>query len=172
MIAAKPAQLRCVEAASVPVVGCTAYQMLFDHAGVQAGQTVVVLGEAGNVGGYAVQLACLAGARVVATARPPDLDLVRSLGAAEVVAAGEPRRSSRSCGAIEGEGYAGPARICPSAPYPPIGIPVEQRGGGGSHRLRQRGKGIQPCSKPSRSRRNPDPALRDRRGDALPLQRP
>jgi NADPH:quinone reductase-like Zn-dependent oxidoreductase len=70
MIAVKPARLSDTEAASVPVVGCTARQMLFDHAGVREGQTVVVLGGAGNVGGYAVQLGQLAGARIVATASP------------------------------------------------------------------------------------------------------
>ena len=89
MIAAKPARLSDVEAASVPVVGCTAHEMLFDHAGARAGQTVVVLGGAGNVGGYAVQLAQLAGARVVATARPRDFDLLRSWGVADIVAAGD-----------------------------------------------------------------------------------
>jgi NADPH:quinone reductase-like Zn-dependent oxidoreductase len=90
MIAGKPARLTDVEAASAPVVACTAQQMLFDHARVQEGQTVVVLGAAGNVGGYAVQLAQLAEARVVATARPQHFDLLRSWRAAEVVAAGEP----------------------------------------------------------------------------------
>jgi NADPH:quinone reductase-like Zn-dependent oxidoreductase len=48
---------------------------------------VVVLGGGGNVGGYAVQLAQLAGARVVATARPRDFDLLRSWGVADIVAA-------------------------------------------------------------------------------------
>ena len=78
MIASKPARLTDVEAASAPVVACTAQQMLFDHAGVQKGQAVVVLGAAGNVGGYAVQLAQLAEARVVAIARPQHYDLLRS----------------------------------------------------------------------------------------------
>jgi NADPH:quinone reductase-like Zn-dependent oxidoreductase len=72
MIAVKPARLTDIEAASVPVVvGRTAQQMLFDHAGVRAGQTVAILGGAGNVGGYAVQLALLAGARVITTAQSP-----------------------------------------------------------------------------------------------------
>jgi NADPH:quinone reductase-like Zn-dependent oxidoreductase len=90
MIAVKPARLSDTEAASVSVVGCTARQMLFDHAGVREGQTVVVLGGAGNVGGYAVQLGQLAGARIVATASPRGFDLLRSWGVAEIVAAGEP----------------------------------------------------------------------------------
>ncbi|HEY1862709.1 MAG TPA: NADP-dependent oxidoreductase [Roseiarcus sp.] len=98
MIAAKPPRLSDVEAVSVPVVGCTAQQMLFDCAWAQAGQTVVVLGGAGNVGGYAVQLAQLAGARVVATAPPRDFALLRSWGVAMIVAAGE-ATPARTCGA-------------------------------------------------------------------------
>jgi NADPH:quinone reductase-like Zn-dependent oxidoreductase len=46
-----------VEAASVPVIGTTAWVMLFEHAKVAAGRRVLVLGAAGNVGAYAVQLA-------------------------------------------------------------------------------------------------------------------
>jgi len=90
MIARKPDALTHIEAASVPVVGCTAWQMLFDHGDVKSGQTVVVLGGGGNVGSYAVQLAALAGARVVATGRAGDLDRIRALGASEAVAAGAP----------------------------------------------------------------------------------
>lgn len=93
MIAVKPARLTDIEAASVPVVGCTAQQMLFDHAGVREGQTVVILGGAGNVGGYAVQLGQLAGARIVATASPRGFDLLRSWGVDTIVAAGEPAPS-------------------------------------------------------------------------------
>jgi NADPH:quinone reductase-like Zn-dependent oxidoreductase len=90
MIAAKPARLTGIEAASVPVIGCTAQQMLFDHGGVREGQTVVVLGGAGNVGGYAVQLGKLAGARMIATASPRGFDLLRSWGVDTIVTAGEP----------------------------------------------------------------------------------
>src|ERR1700712_3456360 len=53
MIARKPDALSHIQAASVPVIGCTAYQMLFEHAGLQAGQTAVVLRGGGNVGAYA-----------------------------------------------------------------------------------------------------------------------
>lgn len=53
-IAPKPTSLSFVEAASVPVVAVTAWQMIFDRADVQAGQTVLVHGAAGNVGAYAV----------------------------------------------------------------------------------------------------------------------
>lgn len=81
MIAPKPKRLNFVEAASVPVVGVTAWQMLFDYAHAQAGQTVLIHGAAGNVGAYAVQLAHNAGLNVIATASANDLEYVRSLGA-------------------------------------------------------------------------------------------
>ena len=84
MLATRPDRLTAVEAASVPVVGCTALQMLFDEADVRAGQTVVVLGGAGNVGGYAVRIAALAGARVLATGRAGDLESIARLGATPV----------------------------------------------------------------------------------------
>jgi NADPH:quinone reductase-like Zn-dependent oxidoreductase len=85
MLAEKPRSLTHAEAASVPVVAVTAWQALFEHAGLQAGQTVVILGAAGNVGGYAVQLARRARLRSIATAGPDDIDDVRSLGADKVV---------------------------------------------------------------------------------------
>jgi NADPH:quinone reductase-like Zn-dependent oxidoreductase len=85
MVAAKPASLDFAEAASAPVVGVTAWQMLFDYAQVKAGQSVLIHGAAGNVGAYAVQLAKYAGLQVFATAGPADLDYVRSLGADGVV---------------------------------------------------------------------------------------
>jgi NADPH:quinone reductase-like Zn-dependent oxidoreductase len=84
-IARKPASLGFVEAASVPVIAVTAWQMLFENAQITAGQTVVVQGAAGNVGSYAVQLARWAGARVVAIAGARDADYLRSLGAADVI---------------------------------------------------------------------------------------
>ncbi len=84
-IARKPASLSFVEAASVPVVAVTAWQMLFDRANVSAGQTVLVHGAAGNVGAYAVQLARWAGARVIAVASASDAAYVRDLGAADVI---------------------------------------------------------------------------------------
>ena len=89
-LARKPAALSDIEAAAVPVIACTAHQMLSHHATVGAGQTVLVLGGAGNVGAYAVQLAQLNGARVIATARDRDLDFVRTLGAVEAFGAGAP----------------------------------------------------------------------------------
>jgi NADPH:quinone reductase-like Zn-dependent oxidoreductase len=85
MVAAKPRSLSFIEAASVPVVAVTAYQMLFDYAHMKAGQAVLIHGAAGNVGAYAVQLAKQAELQVFATAGPADVDYVRGLGAETVV---------------------------------------------------------------------------------------
>jgi NADPH:quinone reductase-like Zn-dependent oxidoreductase len=85
MMAQKPKTLNFIEAASAPVVSVTAWQMLFDYARVTVGQTALILGAAGNVGAYAVQLARQADLRVVATASSADLDYVRGLGAGRVV---------------------------------------------------------------------------------------
>jgi NADPH:quinone reductase-like Zn-dependent oxidoreductase len=85
MLAAKPSRLTDAEAASVPVVAVTAHQALFDEAGLTAGQRVLVHGAGGNVGNYVVQMARLAGLRVVATVRLRDVEAVRRLGAHEVI---------------------------------------------------------------------------------------
>jgi len=85
MIAPKPPRLSTVEAASVPVVAVTAWQMLFEHARPEAGQTVMILGAAGNVGAYAVQLAANARFHVIAVGGSNDVEYVRSLGARDVI---------------------------------------------------------------------------------------
>ncbi|WGR75158.1 MULTISPECIES: NADP-dependent oxidoreductase [unclassified Bradyrhizobium] len=85
MLAKKPRSLSYAEAASVPVVAVTAWQGLFDHARLEAGQTVVIHGAAGSVGAYAVQLARRARLRSVATVGAKDVDYVRSLGADKVL---------------------------------------------------------------------------------------
>ena len=85
MVAQKPTTLDFIEAASVPIVAVTAWQMLFEYAGAAAGQTVLILGGAGNVGAYAVQMAVQAGLRVTATSGSADIDYVRGLGAERVV---------------------------------------------------------------------------------------
>lgn len=85
MLAKKPSSLSYVEAASVPVIAVTAWQGLFDQARLEAGQTVVIHGAAGNVGAYAVQLARRARLRSIATAGTKDIDYVRALGADKVV---------------------------------------------------------------------------------------
>jgi NADPH:quinone reductase-like Zn-dependent oxidoreductase len=85
MIARKPLRLTHLEAASAPVVAVTAWQMLHDYAHVQAGQTVLILGAAGNVGAYAVQLAADARLHAVALAGSKDFEYVRALGAETVI---------------------------------------------------------------------------------------
>ena len=50
------------DAAALPSAGLTAWQSLFDHAGLKAGQTILINGAGGAVGGYAIQLAKQAGA--------------------------------------------------------------------------------------------------------------
>jgi len=80
-LAFKPASLTFVEAASVPVIAVTAWQMLFDYANAVAGQRVLIHGAAGNVGAYAVQMAHQAGLEVIATASAGDFEYVRKLGA-------------------------------------------------------------------------------------------
>jgi NADPH:quinone reductase-like Zn-dependent oxidoreductase len=85
MVARKPPGFSHVGAASVPVVAVTAWQMPFDYAQANAGQTVLVHGGARNVGAYAVQLASHAGLQVFATASSADAPDVRSLGATTVI---------------------------------------------------------------------------------------
>ena len=68
-------------AAALPISGLTAWQGLFDHAGLTTGQTVLIHGAAGGVGSIAVQLAREAGARVIGTGRAGDRDVVLGLGA-------------------------------------------------------------------------------------------
>src|SRR5215471_16848153 len=85
MMAQKPKNLSFIESASVPIVAVTAWQMLFEYAGVTAGQTVLIHGGAGNVGAYAVQLARQGGLHAIATAASADVDYVRALGAERVV---------------------------------------------------------------------------------------
>ncbi len=85
MVSRKPTSLTFTQAASVPVVAVTAWQALFDHAQLKAGQTVVIHGAAGNVGAYAVQLAHLAGVRTIGTAATNDIPIVSRLGADTVI---------------------------------------------------------------------------------------
>lgn len=66
-LAPAPTSIPLADAAALPVVGLTAWQALFEHAALQAGQRILIIGAAGAVGGYAVQLAKAAGAYVIAT---------------------------------------------------------------------------------------------------------
>jgi NADPH:quinone reductase-like Zn-dependent oxidoreductase len=84
-LARKPAGLSFEQAAAVPVSGVTALQAVHDHGHVRPGQQVLVTGASGGVGSYAVQLAAAAGAHVTGVCSPGKADLVRSLGAHDVV---------------------------------------------------------------------------------------
>jgi NADPH:quinone reductase-like Zn-dependent oxidoreductase len=84
-IAPRPRSLDHAQAAVVPISALTAWQALFDHAHLAAGQRVLVHGAGGAVGAFAVQLAHWKGARVVGTASARNMQLVRELGADEVV---------------------------------------------------------------------------------------
>ncbi|BAJ31673.1 MULTISPECIES: NADPH:quinone reductase [Kitasatospora] len=74
-----------VDAVALAHPAVTAYLALFEQARLRAGESVLVLGAAGNVGSAAVVMAAHAGARVLATASARDAGYVRSLGAAEVL---------------------------------------------------------------------------------------
>ena len=84
-LAVAPRTVDAVRAAALPLGGLTAWQALVEHAAVTSGQHVLVLGGAGGVGAYGVQVAAHLGARVTATARADDAELVRSYGADAVV---------------------------------------------------------------------------------------
>ena len=82
---AKPSNLSFPEAAAVPVVGYTALQALRDQGRVKPGQKVLVNGASGGVGTFSVQLAKALGAEVTGVCSTRHVDLVRSLGADQVV---------------------------------------------------------------------------------------
>ncbi|WP_433281340.1 NADP-dependent oxidoreductase [Pseudonocardia xinjiangensis] len=84
-LAPAPTSIPLADAAALPLVGLTAWQALFDHAEIEAGQRVLISGAGGAVGGYAVQLARTAGAHVIAIAGPRSRDQVTANGAAEVI---------------------------------------------------------------------------------------
>lgn len=80
-----PRSIPLADAAAIPVGALTASQALFEHAGLHAGQRVLINGAGGGVGGFAVQLAKQAGATVIATASPRSTDSVRAAGADQIV---------------------------------------------------------------------------------------
>ncbi|MFG2977221.1 NAD(P)-dependent alcohol dehydrogenase [Streptomyces sp. NPDC048331] len=84
-LAPKPAGLGFEQAAAVPVSACTALGAVRDSGQVEAGQRVLVLGASGGVGSFAVQVAKAYGAHVTGVCSTTKTDLVRSLGADEVI---------------------------------------------------------------------------------------
>ncbi|MGJ0152665.1 NADP-dependent oxidoreductase [Streptomyces sp. CH8.1] len=83
--ARKPASLDHVQAAALPLAALTAWQALVDTAGVTAGQRVLVHAAAGGVGHLAVQIAKARGAYVIGTASAAKHDVLRELGADELI---------------------------------------------------------------------------------------
>ncbi|GAA3613289.1 NADP-dependent oxidoreductase [Kineosporia mesophila] len=80
-----PRNIPLADAAALPLVGLTAWQALFEHGKLSAGQRVLINGAGGAVGGYAVQLAKEARAHVIATASPRTAQPVKDAGADEVI---------------------------------------------------------------------------------------
>ena len=84
-LAIKPKILTMEEAASIPLVGLTAWQALVERASVKPGQKVLIHAGAGGVGTFAIQLAKHLGAMVATTTSTTNVDLVKSLGADVVI---------------------------------------------------------------------------------------
>ena len=80
-LAPLPADVEHAVGAALPISGLTAWQALFDHGRLQAGQTVLIHGAAGGVGSIAVQLAKRAGATVLGTGRAHHREVALDLGA-------------------------------------------------------------------------------------------
>lgn len=83
--AIKPENLDFVQAASIPMVGLTSWQALKERAGLKPGQKVFIPAGSGGIGTFAIQLAKHLGAQVGATTSTGNVELVRSLGADEVI---------------------------------------------------------------------------------------
>jgi NADPH:quinone reductase-like Zn-dependent oxidoreductase len=90
LLVARPRALSHAESAAIPLPALTAWQGLFDHGRLDAGQRVLIHGAAGGVGGFAVQLARAAGADVIGTASEASRESVLDLGAHQVVDAATP----------------------------------------------------------------------------------
>jgi NADPH:quinone reductase-like Zn-dependent oxidoreductase len=80
-VAPKPKSLSFAEAAAVPMGALTAWQSLVDVAKLHEGQTILIHGGSGGVGTFAIQIAKVRGARVIATASTANQDLLKKLGA-------------------------------------------------------------------------------------------
>jgi NADPH:quinone reductase-like Zn-dependent oxidoreductase len=84
-IAIKPKELTMEEAASIPLVGLTAWQALIEKADLKKGQKVFIQAGSGGVGTFAIQLAKHLGGTVATTTSSSNIDLVKSLGADVVI---------------------------------------------------------------------------------------
>jgi NADPH:quinone reductase-like Zn-dependent oxidoreductase len=81
----KPTTIDHIHAASVPLAGLTAWQGLFDHGHLMAGQKVLIHASSGGVGSFAVQFAKWKGAYIIGTTSDKNIDFVKQLGADEVI---------------------------------------------------------------------------------------
>ncbi len=84
-IAQKPKSIGFVESAAIPTAGLAAWQSLFDIAGLERGQTVLIHGAAGGVGSFAVQFAKWKSAYVIGTASSKNAEFLKSIGCDEVI---------------------------------------------------------------------------------------
>jgi NADPH:quinone reductase-like Zn-dependent oxidoreductase len=84
-LARKPDNISFDEAATIPVGATTAWQGLFDHGQLDAGQRVLILGGSGGVGLFAVQFARWKGAHVLSATSASNVEFVRALGAEQVI---------------------------------------------------------------------------------------
>ena len=85
LLAPKPRSLDHVSSAAIPLAALSAWQGLFDHGHLEAGQRVLILGAAGGVGHLATQLARWRGAHVIGTASPANAEFANGLGAHELL---------------------------------------------------------------------------------------
>ncbi len=83
--APKPASLDVIQAGAVPLAALTAWQGLFKHGNLKAGQRLLIHGGSGGVGHFAIQFAKAKGAHVITTVSAPPIDFVRRLGADEII---------------------------------------------------------------------------------------
>jgi NADPH:quinone reductase-like Zn-dependent oxidoreductase len=140
MLAPMPRRTTFIEAAGVPVVAVTAWQMLFELAKVLPGQTVLVTGAAGSVGGFVLQFARWHRARAIAVISSDDAQRVRDLGAEEII-----DLRVRSLG----------------SPLEKIDVVIDTSGG---DKQREAAQALKPGGKLVSSVSQPDPELMNRLG--------
>jgi len=128
-LAAAPTSVALPDAAALPEAGLTAWQSLFEIAGLTGGQSILINGASGAVGGYAVQLAKQAGAVVTATAKARDVDRLLGYGADRTV---DYIDYTRSPLAVEGAPFDGVLNLIPTTDEQTAGL-IEVVADGGFH---------------------------------------